>query len=135
MDTQELIALLNKALELEYQAFMQYFYQSLKLKGVSNMAFKQFLAAEADIELGHAKLLATRIAVLGGEPSSQPAAPQVGDTPEEMISYNIAREKQAIELYQQIIKAAEDEVQLYETVRGILQDELGDLDEFESLLK
>ncbi len=54
MNTDTVIPLLNKAIEVEYQAFIQYFYQSLQLKGFNTLAFSQFLATEADVELGHA---------------------------------------------------------------------------------
>ncbi len=136
MDKKKIIELMNKAIELEYQAFVQYFYQSLALKGFSTMAMAQFLAAEADIELGHAKMLAQKVAFLGGIPSSTIADVKTGDTPQEMIEYNIDREKKAIEIYKELKELAKNEDEaLYRMIDDILIDELKDLDEFSNMLE
>ncbi len=135
MDKEKVATLINKAITLEYQAYMQYFYQSLKLKGVSTMAFRQFLAAEADIELAHSKVLAERVSFLGYTPTCEVSAPIVGDTPQEMVRNNIAREEQAIALYREILELVKNDEYLYEIILQILQDELKDLDEFKALLE
>jgi bacterioferritin (cytochrome b1) len=135
MDKAKVIELLNQAISLEYQAYIQYFYQSLKLRGVSTMALKQFLVQEADIELGHSKTLATQVAYLGGTPAFKISDPIIGDTPQEMIRNNIKREEFAIKLYRQIMSLVEEDEQLYEIIRQILQDELGDVDEFKLLIE
>ncbi len=136
MDKKKIIELMNKAIELEYQAFVQYFYQSLALKGFSTMAMAQFLAAEADIELGHAKMLAQKVFFLGGIPSSKITDVKIGDTPQEMIEYNIDREKKAIEIYKELKELAKNEDEaLYRMIDDILIDELKDLDEFSNMLE
>lgn len=133
MNTDRVIPLLNKAIEVEYQAFIQYFYQSLQLKGYSTLAFSQFLAAEADIELGHAKLLAEMVVNLGAEPSDRIEPVNVGKDPGEMIRNNIAREEQAIEVYRKLLPLVEENEYMHDTIYNILLSEVKDLDEFRTL--
>jgi len=135
MDKEKVIDFLNQAISLEYQAYMQYFYQSLKLRGVSTMALKQLLAKEADIELGHSKTLAAQVACMGGTPTFEINPPEIGDTAQDMIKNNIKREEMAIKLYRQILTLVGEDEQLYEIIRQILQDELGDMDEFKLLIE
>jgi len=135
MNKEKVINMINQAISLEYQAYMQYFYQSLKLRGVSTMPLRQLLAKEADIELGHSKILATHVAYMGGTPTCTVNSPMVGETTQEMIQNNIAREEEAIKLYREILPLVEEDEQLYEIIRQILQDELGDMDEFRMLLE
>jgi len=134
MDTDQVITLMNKAVALEYQAFIQYFYQSLKLRGYNTLAFSQFLAAEADVELGHAKLLAEMIVNLGGDPTESVEPVEVGETPEEMIRNNIEREEMAIEVYRELLPLLQENEYMYDTINNILLDEIKDLDEFRALL-
>lgn len=137
MTNKDLIALLNQAIELEYQAYLQYYYQSLKLKGLATASLRGMLAEEADAELGHAKALAERVAAMGGEPSMKIAPVKIGSTPKEMIKYNLDREAKAIALYRKIVKAlhgTEGYELVYRLVLTILGDELKDVEEFEAFL-
>lgn len=133
----DLIDMLNQAIELELQAFLQFHYQSLKLKGIANVALREMLAEEAGNEIEHAKKLAERVVALGGEPSQTIRPVRVGDTPEEMIRLDIEREEQAIALYRAIVartRAQEGYELVYYTALEILGDELEDKEEFEALL-
>jgi bacterioferritin len=137
MDKKELIQMLNQGIELEYQAFIQYYYQSLKLTGLNTAPLKEFLTKEADAELGHAKTLAERVVALGGEPSQKIAPVELGETPEEMIRLNLAREEKAISLYRKILdttRGQEGFELVYYLVLQILGDELEDTEEFEAFL-
>lgn len=94
------------------------------------------MVAEADIELGHAKMLAQKVVSLGGIPTSKIAEVKIRNTPQEMIEYDIDREKRAIELYKELkeLCRGEDEA-LYRIIDDILIDELKDLDEFSNMLE
>ncbi len=137
MTKKELIGLLNQAIELEYQAFLQYYYQSLKLKGMETAPLREMLKEEATAELGHAKALAERVTVLGGEPSMKVAPVRIGSSPKEMIKYDLDREAKAIALYRKIVKSlhgTEGFELVYLLVLKILGDELKDVEEFEAFL-
>lgn len=135
MDNEKIVELMNRAIELEYQAFMQYFYQSLTLKGYSTMAMAQFLAAEADIELNHAKTLAEKVVALGGTPTSKIAEVKIGETPEEMIKFDLEREDSAIKLYRELKELTKEDDALHRLIDDILIDELKDRDEFLNMLE
>lgn len=137
MKDKELIGMLNQAIELEYQAFIQYFHQSLQLKGLETSSLRELLEEEADAELGHAKVLSERVVALGGEPSAKFASVKLGKSPEEMLRNNLEREEKAIALYRKIIRSiqrAEGYELVYVTVLKILGDELDDVEEFERFL-
>jgi len=137
MTDQDLIGMLNQGIELEYQAFLQYYYQSLQLRGLDTGELREMLQKEADAELGHAKRLAARVVALGGEPSMKVAPVRIGKTPQEMIRYNLEREAQAISLYRKIVgslRHMEGYELVYYEVLQILGDELKDVEEFESFL-
>ena len=137
MKNKELIGLLNQAIELEYQAFLQYYYQSLLLKGMGSASLRSMLAEEAEAELGHAKALAERVVALGGQPSMKIAPVKLWKTPREMIRHNLEREAKAIALYRRIVKATrqvEGHELVYALALEILGDELKDVEEFEAFL-
>jgi bacterioferritin len=137
MDKKDLIKHLNQAIELEYQAFIQYYYQSLKLKGLSTAPLREMLAEEAGKELEHAKSLAARVAALGGEPSQKVAPVTIGETAEEMIRLNLDREAKAIALYRKIageLRGSGKHELEYLLVLKLLGDELQDVEEFEAFL-
>ena len=134
MENEKVIPLLNRAVEVEYQAFIQYFYQSLLLQGYNTMALSRFLAAEADVELGHAKLLAEMVVNLGGTPSDRIEPVKLGADPAEMLRNNIAREEQAVEVYRRLLPLVEENEYMYDTIYNILLSEVKDLDEFRALL-
>ena len=138
MKNKELIGLLNQGIELEYQAFLQYYYQSLRLKGLETAPLRAMLAEEADAELGHAKALAERVVALGGEPSMKIAPAKIGKSPKEMIKNNLERESKAIALYRKIVKSlrgTQDHELVYLLILKILGDELKDVEEFEAFLE
>ncbi len=134
MNTDQVISLMNQAIQLEYQAFIQYFYQSIRLKGYNTLALSQFLAAEADVELGHAKLIAEMVVNLGGDPTDQPEPVNIGRDPVEMIQHDIEREEMAIEVYRKLLPLVQENEYMYDILYKILLDEIKDLDEFRVLL-
>jgi bacterioferritin len=52
---------------------------------------------------------AERVAHLGGEPTTQPAPITLGETVAEMLDLDRKQEREAIELYSQIIRVAEQD--------------------------
>jgi len=134
MNKDQVITLMNKAVELEYQAFIQYFYQSLLLKGYNTLALSQFLATEADVELTHAKLLAEMVVSLGGMPSDRIEPVEIGANPKEMLQKNLDREGKAIEVYRKLLPLVEENEYMWDTINNILLAEIKDVDEFKILM-
>ncbi|MFQ5608515.1 MAG: ferritin-like domain-containing protein [Candidatus Zixiibacteriota bacterium] len=134
MAKRELVAALNSGIEHEMLVYFQFYYNSLTLTGHTNMALAEKFREESANELVHAQKLADRVVALGGTPSSNvPKVPRP-KTPREMIKEAIKNEKTAVKLYKSILPQTKDDSVLYHLIFHILNDELGDLEEFESLL-
>src|SRR5260370_7325359 len=71
-DRQALIEGLNHDLAGEYQAILMYTHYAAKLTGPYRKELRALFQAEIADEQGHAQFLADKIAVLGGEPTTEP---------------------------------------------------------------
>jgi bacterioferritin len=123
----DLLDLLNKAIARELQVSIQYMFQhaigasqGAAASGKTPSAKqRQFVASHSPFwlpgpslkkiaiaEMRHAEAIAERVVLLGGEPTTQPAAITIGKTTKEMLENDREQERQAIELYGQIIDVA-----------------------------
>jgi bacterioferritin len=123
----QLTTLLNTALARELQVSVQYMLQHAigAGRGVASSDSmppdrqSRFIASHAlyffpgwtlkkiaITEMRHAEAIAERVVLLGGEPTTQPAAIGIGDTAKEMLEIDRAAERAAIDLYTHIIEVA-----------------------------
>lgn len=152
-----LLDLLNKALARELQVSVQYMIQhaigasqATKASGKTSSAKRlQFVASHspywlpgqslkkiAIAEMRHAEAIAERLVLLGEKPTTQPAPITLGKTLKEMLEIDREQERQAIELYEQIIEVAgkqHDDV-TRKLFQKILSDEEKHHQSFSSLL-
>jgi bacterioferritin len=124
----DLRSMLNKAIARELQVSIQYMFQhslgtgaQFAVPGRTAAARRvQFVATRrpyflpgaslkkiAITEMRHAEAIADQVVHLGGEPTTQPAPITLGETIREMLELDREQERGAIELYKQIIDAAE----------------------------
>ncbi len=101
MSNQELIDLLNQDLANEFAAIIQYTTYAAKVTGPFRPELSQFLLAEVADEQGHAKFLADKILVLGGEPTTQAASVAPASTNKAMLEAVLEAENRAIIGYTQ----------------------------------
>ena len=81
MDQQQLVALLNEDLSLEYRSIVQYTQHIATLKGLEVQSILGELRAHVSQELEHALALAEQIDFLGGVPTVKvPEVPTETDT-------------------------------------------------------
>src|SRR6188472_4526736 len=106
-DRQALVEGLNHDLSGEYQAILMYTHYSAKLTGPWRKELRGLFQSEIADEQGHAQFLADKIAVLGGEPTTQPRPVLSADNPRAMLENALAAEKQAIADYRVRIEQAE----------------------------
>ncbi len=142
----DLLDLLNKAMARELQVSIQYMLQhatgasqeTVASRKTPSTKQRQFVASHSPFwlpgpslkkiaitEMRHAEAIAERIVLLGREPTTQPAAITLGKTTKEMLENDREQERQAIELYGQIIDVAgkqHDDV-TRKLFQGILSDE------------
>lgn len=135
--SQELLELLNKAIARELQVSIQYMWQHVQWKGVRGFAVQEELRKIALTEMKHAEAIAERLVYLGGKPTTKPEPVFVGENLKEMIERDKLDEENAISLYKQIIKAANDEgdITTARLFRKILEEEEEHHDFFTSLLE
>ena len=100
---------LNDAIAREMQVAIQYMWQHVQWSGVKGFAVHDELKSIAVEEMKHAEAIAERLFYLGAIPTTKPTPIFVGATLKEMIAQNVKDEKNAIELYKQIVEMARKE--------------------------
>ncbi len=143
MAKEELVKMLNQALEMEHQAMIQYLSHAELVDGLDSEPIIERLKEIADDERKHAELLREAIGgYLGGVPSMGMAKPHPAKTTKEILETNLADEKEAVDFYLKVldkIRAMSGELryeyfQLEHSVRHIIQDEQEHISEIKTLL-
>lgn len=137
MANQELLNYLNKAIARELQVSIQYMWQHIVAKGVKGAVVAGELKKIAVTEMKHAEAIAERLDYLGGKPTTQPSQINVGDKFEEMLNYDVKAEEEAITMYKEIIKLAENEndITTKTLFEGILSEEEDHHNYFKTILE
>jgi bacterioferritin len=136
VDRQTLIEGLNHDLAGEYQAMLMYLTYSAKLTGPYRKELRNFFQAEIADEQGHAQFLADKIAVLGGEPTTEPRPVPLAENPREMLERLLEAEKKTIADYDDRIHEAEafGDVGLKVDLENQVADETRHKEELERIL-
>lgn len=116
----ELIALLNKDLEWEFAALVQYVQHAAVLTGAAYGDIQKELLIHATEEHAHAVSLAEQIDFLGGVPTADVEERLVSPDTTSMLEQDLAGEQYAIDRYKERIRQAE-ELQEY-GLRRALED-------------
>jgi len=118
----DLIQLLNKDLELEFSAAIQYINHAAVMKGAAYGDIIKELNIHANEEVQHAIILADQIDYLKGKPSIGVGAIKTADNNIEMLKQDLEGEEDAIRRYKIRIDQAEQlkEFALSQQLRTIL---------------
>jgi bacterioferritin len=117
---QKLLAELNKDLEWEYAAAIQYVQHSATINGPQYDSIKKELVLHSQQEMQHAVLLSDQIDFLGGVPTIDVEKREISLDSVEMLKQDLWGEDNAITRYKERIEQAE---QLKEYgLRRILED-------------
>lgn len=98
---------LNKALEWEYAATIQYVQHAAMITGPEYDAVAAELIIHANEELAHAVKVAEAIADLGGVPTVKSEKREIAKSSKKMLIQDLAGEELAIRIYKALIKQAE----------------------------
>ena len=123
MASKKLIELLNRGIARELQVSIQYMWQHILAKGVESAAVEDIFREIAITEMKHAEEIAERLAYLGGTPTLKPDSIFVGESLKEMLQTDVKAEEEAIALYKQTIKVADEEGDI--TTRRLFEEILG----------
>lgn len=118
----KLIELLNKDLELEYSAAIQYIQHASVMTGAEFGDIIKELRIHANEEIAHAIILSDQIDFLGGVPSVNVGQIRTSRDNKEMLQQDLGGEEDAIERYKARIEQAEQmkEFALAQQLRNIL---------------
>ncbi len=117
---EEMLALLNKDLEWEYQALVQYIQHAATITGAAYGDIQKELLIHANEEHLHAVSLADWINTLGGFPTAEIERRETSREVATMLQQNLGGEEYAIARYKERIRQAE-EMQEY-GLRRALED-------------
>lgn len=116
----KLLKELNKDLEWEYAAAVQYVQHASVMTGAQYESIQKELIIHSQEEMAHALMLSEQIDFLGGVPTIDVETRAVSDKTLEMLKQDLAGEELAISRYKERIQQAE---QLKEYgLRRILED-------------
>jgi len=123
MASKKLMELLNRGIARELQVSIQYMWQHVVAKGIESVAVEDIFRKIAITEMKHAEEIAERLAYLGGTPTTKPDPIFMGGSLKEMLQMDAKAEEEAIALYKQTIKVAEEEGDV--TTRKLFEEILG----------
>ena len=139
----KLIEMLNRALELEHAARIQYLAHAELVKGLNSEPIVERLKEIASDEQKHEEIFRTLIgAYLGGNPSMKIEKTYEADKIEKILEVNLKGEKDAIDYYRQIYRFIVDNKsefpyefeRLEHQVRHVIMDEEEHVVELSNLL-
>ena len=107
IDREQLIAELNKDLEWEYAAAIQYVQHAAVITGQGFEGIQKELVIHAQEEMQHAVMLAEQIDFLGGVPSVSVEKIETSPQSVIMLEQDLAGESHAIDRYKERIYQAE----------------------------
>jgi len=116
----KLLAELNKDLEWEYSAAIQYTQHASTINGAQFDSIQKELLIHAQQEMAHAVMLSDQIDFLGGVPTVDVEKRAISKNSVEMLKQDLAGEQNAIDRYKKRIGQAE-ELREY-GLRRVLED-------------
>jgi bacterioferritin len=129
--------MLNAAIAREIAVSVQYMWQHVQVIGVKGVAVQDLFKQIAITEMKHAESIAERLWYLEGTPTTKPSPINVGNSLKEFLELDAKAEEEAILLYKQIVKEAQDEddVTTAFMFKEILEDEEEHHDLFTTMLE
>ena len=123
LDNGKIIKLMNEGLEMEYASQIQYLTQAAITTGPYADGLMARFTEIASDEMEHAKILRTRIAALGGVPTTKVGEIQIHKDSMQAVKINLKYERDTVEFYRKLLNLIpHDEVILYEAIEHVLQD-------------
>jgi bacterioferritin (cytochrome b1) len=141
MEKEELLKMLNHALELEHAAYVQYLSHAELIDGENAEQLIARLKEIANDEKTHQEKFRSLIGMLGGTPSMSIAETHPAKTVREILEQNLKDEKEAVDTYRKIYEAVVRgrgrgyyDMLLEHEIRHIMMDEQEHITELELLL-
>ena len=136
-DKKRLIEGLNQDLANELGASLLYLYQTSVATGWDGEELREFLTPEITGEMQHAIFLASKIAQLGGKPTTQPKQHKCPKDVKGMMKYDLKLEHEAVESYRERSMQAEEcgEIGLKIKLEELIAEETAHAEQIERILR
>lgn len=136
MSAEPLIQQLNEDLSGELQAVIMYLQYAALVQGPYRPQLRELFLEEVDDELKHARLLADKIAALGGVPTTVPRPVPEAHDPIEMLQNILDAERRTIDDYTQRVLDADTygDVGLRVEIEDLIAEETRHRDEISLIL-
>jgi bacterioferritin len=137
--SKELLDAMNEALSEELASIIQYLWHHIQARGVQSPAIAGMFKATSMVEMKHAELIAERIDLLGGTPTTAIDAISPGSHGDvaRMLQDNLKAEEKAVAMYRKLVRMAreQDDPASRIMLEGILADTEGHAHELAKLLE
>lgn len=132
-----LINKLNEILEAEISGVVRYLHYSLMIKGPNRIPITKFFKEQATEGFTHASLIGEKITALGGHPSLKvKAVPETNNHDVmQILKESLDNEREAVELYKQLLGLCGDNIALEELTRDMIRLEVEHIEEVEKMLQ
>jgi len=138
LDTQRVVRVLNKALELELAGVVRYMHYSFMIFGHNRIPIVKWLREQATESLQHAEKVGEHVTSLGGHPSLQ-----IGDLLEthkhsvdEILVESHGHETEGLEAYRELLELVRDkDIMLEEYARAMISAEQEHLHEIKKMMR
>lgn len=107
--SQELIEMLQGALERELTVSIQYMWHHVMGKGIASPAVRDILKKISIVEMEHAETIAERLDYFGETPTTKVKQIVLAKSLDDMLKADLAAEREAISFYKQIVEKADAE--------------------------
>ena len=135
LDKKKVLDLMNEGLKMEYASQIQYLTQAAITKGPYAEGLIARFKEIAQDETEHADILRSRIAALGGTPTTKVGPIQIHKDSLQAVKINLKYERETVAFYRKLLNLIpHDEVILYEAIEHVLQDSQEHVEELERLV-
>jgi bacterioferritin len=138
MNEKSVLETLNRIMELELAGVVRYTHYALMVFGYNRIPIVEWLNAQADEGLTHARQAGELVTGLGGHPSLgigpllETRKHDIGD----ILRESLAHEREALKGYESLLKLVRDQnVQLEEYARTMIASEVAHQDEVDKMLR
>jgi len=137
--SKELLGAMNEALSEELASIIQYLWHHIQARGIQSPAIAEMFKATSMVEMKHAELIAERIDLLGGKPTTaiDAISPGTHGDVARMLRDNLTAEEKAVAMYRKLVRIAreQDDPASRVMLEGILADTEGHAHELGKLLE
>ena len=131
--SKQFIEALNEALTEELASIIQYLWDHILARGLESPAIADMFKELSMIEMNHAYMIAERVDLLGGLPTTTIGPIKIGGDLRKMVDDNLKLEYDAVAMYEKLVKMAIEEDD--PVSRRLMEDILKDTEEHANKLE